>query len=172
MTSRYVVSVAGKPALPIRCGVFHTRLILGCPQWQATQGSSLFGGWQANLAKHVAVSATLIFATPQAAYANPLRSANFYIMQDRYAQCSRPKSIAHKGHYAKVGWQYPPTRVAERGSVRSLRGCLCRKAARVPQLKLWPGRAPAAKPPAQDVGFLPTKVPKVLQDSGSPLLPQ
>ena len=97
-------SVAGKPALPIRCGVFHTRLIRGCPQWQATQGSSLFGGWQANLAKHVAVSATLTFATPQAAYANPLRSANFYIMQDRYAQCSRPKSIAHKGHYAKVGW--------------------------------------------------------------------
>jgi len=97
-------SVAGKPALPIRCGVFHTRLMIGCPQWQATQGSSIFGGWQANLAKHVAVSATLTFATPQAAYANPLRSANFYIMQDRYAQCSRPKSIAHKGHYAKVGW--------------------------------------------------------------------
>ena len=97
-------SVAGKPALPIRCGVFHTRLMSGCPQWQATQGSSIFGGWQANLAKHVAVSATLTFATPQAAYANPLRSANFYIMQDRYAQCSRPKSIAHKGHYAKVGW--------------------------------------------------------------------
>ena len=43
-------------------------------------------------------------------------------MQDRYAQCSRPKSIAHKGHYAKVGWQCPPTRVAKRGSVRSLRG--------------------------------------------------
>ena len=34
--------------------------------------------------------------------------------------------------------------------MRSLRG-LCRTAARVPQLKLWPGRAPAAKPPAQDV---------------------
>ena len=74
------------------------------------------------LNKHVAVSATLTFATPQAAYANPLRSANFYIMQDRYAQCSRPKSIAHKGHYAKVGWQCPPTRVAKRGSVMSLRG--------------------------------------------------
>lgn len=73
-------SVAGKPALPIRCGVFHTRLMIGCPQWQATQGSSFFGGWQANLAKHVAVSATLTFATPQAAYANPLRSANFYII--------------------------------------------------------------------------------------------
>ena len=115
-------SVAGKPALPIRCGVFHTRLMIGCPQWQATQGSSIFGGWQANLAKHVAVSATLTFATPQAAYANSLRSANFYIMQDRYAQCSRPKSIAHKGHYAKVGWQFPPTRVAKRGSVMSLRG--------------------------------------------------
>ena len=28
-----------------------------------------FGGWQASLAKHVAVSATLTFATPQAAYA-------------------------------------------------------------------------------------------------------
>ena len=56
------------------------------------------------LNKYVAVFATLTFATPQAAYANPLRSANFYIMQDRYAQCSRPKSIAHKGHYAKVGW--------------------------------------------------------------------
>ena len=73
-------SVAGKPALPIRCGVFHTRLMIGCPQWQATQGSSFFGGWQANLAKHVVVSATLTFATPQAAYANPLRSANFYII--------------------------------------------------------------------------------------------
>jgi hypothetical protein len=54
--------------------------MIGCPQWQATQGSSIFGGWQANLAKHVAVSATLTFATPQAAYANPLRSANFYII--------------------------------------------------------------------------------------------
>ena len=35
-------SVAGKPALPIRCGVFHTGLMIGCPQWQATQGSSIF----------------------------------------------------------------------------------------------------------------------------------
>lgn len=76
--------------------------MLGCPQWQATQGSS-------------------IFVTPPAAYANTLMSANFYIMQDRYAQCSRPKSIAHKGHYAKVGWQCPPTRVAKRGAVMPLR---------------------------------------------------
>ena len=137
-------SVAGKPALPIRCGVFHTRLMIGCPQWQATQGSSIFGGWQANLAKHVAVSATLTFATPQAAYANPLRSANFYIILAAYTQCpsgslrSGLRPTASKPDYAKVGWQCPPT-----VSLHSLCGvlcgryavCLCRVAARSPQLR-------------------------------------
>jgi len=40
------------------------------------------------LNKPVAVSATLTFATPQAAYANTLRSANFYIILNNYAICA------------------------------------------------------------------------------------
>lgn len=52
-----------------------------------------FGGWLASLVKRVAVSATLTFATPQAAYANPLGVSLFL----------------HNAIYAKVGWQYPPT---------------------------------------------------------------
>jgi hypothetical protein len=61
----------------MRCGVFHTRFLRGCLQWQATQGGSIFGDWQASLAKSVDEPVALTFATPQAAYANPLWSANF-----------------------------------------------------------------------------------------------
>ena len=147
--------MAGKPALPIRCGVFHTRLMIGCPQWQATQGSSIFGGWQANLAKHVAVSATLTFATPQAAYANPLRSANFYIILNNYAICasahgsSRPAgrltSFMQKSG-SRISPDTPPA--ATRGSVMSLRGLFVPQAARSPQLRSGWGkreRLPARK---------------------------
>jgi len=102
------------------------------------------------------VAQRCFFATPQAAYANTLRSANFYIHNlTHYAQCptgslrSGLRPTAHKEDYAKVGWQCPPTRVAKRGSVMSLRGLFVPRSGKCHSYA-QAHKSASGSPPAQD----------------------
>ena len=53
-------------------------------------------------------------------------------------------------HYAKVGWQCPPTHFVERGSVMSLRGLFVPRCGKSATAKAQAHKSASGKPPAQD----------------------